>query len=180
MTEPFIGEIRAFGFNFAPRGWALCNGQLIPIQQNTALFSLLGTQYGGNGTTTFALPNLQDRLATSQGNGPGLSPWSVGQTGGAATVTLLQTEMASHNHALQAFNANATVPNPANASIARGRFTDGGSGGSIALYQTAAPNVAMSPQAMALSGGNQPHNNIMPSLVMNFCIALQGIFPPRN
>lgn len=180
MSDQFVAEIRVFPFNFAPSGWAFCNGQLLPISQNTALFSLLGTTYGGDGRSTFALPNLQGTIAVQSGQGPGLQLWDLGQTEGSTTVTLLQSEMPAHNHALQALNANATVADPLGASIARGRYSTGSQSGAVAFYQTAAPNVTMSPQALSITGGSLPHNNVMPSLTLNFCIALQGIFPPRG
>ena len=180
MSDQFVAEIRLFGCNFAPVGWAFCNGQLLAISQNTALFSLLGTQYGGDGKSTFALPNLQGNFAGGQGSGPGLSQRFIGEEDGSANVTLLSTEMPSHTHALQAKNNTASSPNPIGNALAKGAYPNGATNGSIALYQTAAPNVQMNAQALALQGGNQPHNNLMPYLTLNYCIALQGIFPPRG
>ncbi len=175
MSAPFIAEIRIFGFNYAPRGWAFCNGQLLPIAQNTALFSLLGTTYGGNGTTTFGLPNLQGRAPLHPGQGPGLSPYVLGQSGGSENVTLTQNELPSHSHALNGITAPppavGTTPDP---TQGLGRS----SGGSA--YGPAVNLAAMNLQALIAQGGNQPHNNRMPYLAMNFCIALQGIFPSRN
>lgn len=175
MSSPFIAEIRMFGFNFAPRGWAFCNGQLLPIAQNTALFSLLGTTYGGNGTTNFGLPNLQGRAPLHPGQAPGLSPYVLGQTGGSETVTLTQNGLPSHTHAMNGSiappPAGGVTPDP---TQGLGRAAGGNA------YGAAANLTAMSPQALSLQGGSQPHNNLMPYLTVNFCIALQGIFPSRN
>jgi microcystin-dependent protein len=172
MADPFVAEIRIFPFNFAPKGWAFCNGQLLPISQNTALFSLLGTTYGGDGKSTFALPDLQGRAPMHPGQGPGLSLHDLGETGGSETVTLLQSEIPDHTHSLRADVidvADTNVPSPS-ASFA---LSSGGT-----LYQTSA-NVQLAPQALAPAGGSLPHNNLMPYLTMNFNIALQGVFPPR-
>lgn len=175
MTEPFLAEIRIFPFNFAPHGWAFCDGQLLPLSQNTALFSLLGTTYGGDGRTTFALPSLQGRAPMHPGQGPGLSPHGLGETGGTESVSLLPSEMPSHAHGWNASNQDATAQGPA------GQLTAGGVGG-IALYNTPAPAsmTTLSPNAVGSVGGGQPHNNLQPYLILNFCIALQGIFPPRG
>ena len=167
MSEPFLGEIKMGGWNFAPRGWALCNGQLLSIAQNTALFSLLGTTYGGNGQTTFALPNLQGRVPMHWGNGPGLTPRVIGEVDGSETVTLMSTQIPAHNHALQGAD-EATTKSPANAVPA---FA------STPTYNPAA-NLAMTPTGIA--GGSQPHENMQPSLAVTFVIALEGIFPSRN
>src|SRR3569623_93679 len=151
MSSPFLGEIRAFGFNFAPKGWTMCNGQQLSIQQNAALFSLLGTQYGGNGVTTFALPDLRGRTAVNQGQGPGLSDYIIGEVTGTETVTLISTQMPQHNQhraATYAAPGGATVP--------------------------------LATAMIGLNGGNQPHQNMQPYLVVTYCIALQGIFPSRN
>lgn len=173
MADPFVGEIRIVGFNFAPTGWALCNGQILPISQNTALFSLLGTQFGGNGTSNFALPNLQGCAPMNQGNGVGLTERLMGETGGEASVTLLLSEIPSHTHA--AMNATtSTAASPANALFG------GGGRGKEPAYGTTAPNSPMNAQAVGLTGGSQPHNNMPPYLTMNFIIALQGIYPPRS
>ena len=175
MSDPFIAEIRIVGFNFVPRGWASCDGQLLPISQNTALFSLLGTIYGGNGMSTFALPDLRGNAAMGTGQGPGLSPRDLGEFGGSETVTLFPAEMPGHNHAVQSapgFPASSSVAS-AGASIARS------AGGSA--YTTAGQEQAvMAPQALQPAGGTQPHNNMMPYLVMSFIIALQGMFPSRS
>jgi len=174
MSDPFVAEIRMFGFNFAPTGWAQCNGQLLPLSQNTALFSLLGTMYGGDGKSTFALPNLEGNVPMFWGQGPGLSLYDQGQTSGSDNVTLLESEMPSHNHAWQANAAPATLNAPdTGRSIARSSIVGGYKAGSN-------PDVQMAFQAVGLTGGSLPHNNMMPYLVVNFCIALQGVFPPRQ
>jgi microcystin-dependent protein len=180
MSSPFLAEIRVFACNFAPRGWALCNGQIIPIQQNTALFSLLGTTYGGNGTSNFALPNFQGNVAVSQGTGAGLSQWVLGEQNGVQSVTLLPTEMAQHNHSFNVTSSTGTQSTSNNAQPAVG--TKGGfqNPQSVLTYSAAAPNQPMAPTALLPTGGSQPHNNMMPYLTLNFCIALQGIFPARN
>jgi microcystin-dependent protein len=172
--DPFVAEIRIFPFNFAPRGWAFCNGQLLPISQNTALFSLLGTTYGGDGKSTFALPNLQGNAAMHPGQGPGLSLHDLGETGGSDTVTLLQSEMPSHTHSIMTHAqdpADLGAPTPAR-SLAR---TNRGFG-----YAAPGASVNMSGSTLAPAGGDQPHNNLQPFLTFNFCIAMQGIFPPRS
>jgi microcystin-dependent protein len=171
MSTPFIAEIRMMGFNFNPRGWAFCNGQLLPISQNTALFSLLGTTYGGNGQTTFGLPNLQGIAPIHPGQGPGLSLYDLGETSGSSSITLLQNEIPAHSHTFGAINAIGDSNNPSGAIPARviGETP----------YTSVAPNTALS-TTIVPSGGSQPHNNMMPYLVVNFCIALQGIFPPRQ
>jgi microcystin-dependent protein len=175
VANPFLGEIRIFPFGFAPVGWALCNGQLMPISQNTALFSLLGTTFGGNGTSNFALPNLQGRVPLAPGQGPGLSQRDLGEAAGETTVTLLQTEAPAHTHSLQADPRPATLRNPGpQNSLARS---------SPDIYKTppgAAPPQPLAPTTLSTSGGNLPHNNLMPYLTLNFCIALQGIYPARS
>jgi len=171
MSDPFVAEIRIFPFNFAPRGWAFCNGQLMAISQNTALFSLLGVTYGGDGRTTFALPHLQGSVPIQPGQGPGLSNYDLGETGGSETVTLLTSEMPAHSHALQASIGLAAGRDPTNAAMARSRGAN--------AYGPATSLVTMSPQALAVAGGSQPHNNLQPYLTLNFCIALQGIYPSR-
>ena len=171
MSDPFVAEIRIVGFNFAPRGWAACDGQLIPISQNTALFALLGTIYGGNGQTTFALPNLQDRAPIFWGQGPGLSDYPIGDAGGAASVVLDATQISAHTHQLTANATPATsgTPGPATQlAIASTR-----------MYGAAQNLVPMSGAAVSTVGG-QPHNNRQPCLGLLFVIALQGIFPPRQ
>ncbi|AKH16202.1 MULTISPECIES: phage tail protein [Deinococcus] len=171
MSEAYVGEIRIFAGNFAPYGWAFCNGQILPISQNTALFSLLGTTYGGNGTTTFALPNLQGRAPMHWGTGPGLTPRSLGESSGTAAVTLLSTQMPVHTHTLNAAIDPAESDNPANLALARGS--------NVTPY-VPTPNATLSPSTLSIQGGSQPHNNMQPYLTMNFIIALQGIYPPRS
>ena|SRR3712207_2503442 len=174
MADPFVAEIRMFGFNFAPTGWAQCNGQLLPISQNTALFSLLGTFYGGDGKSTFALPNLQGSVPVHQGQGQGLSERVIGEQSGSQFVTLLISEIPFHTHAWMANNTPALLNAPdSNRTDARA------SGGNVYKANTN-PDVQMAPQALAIAGGSLPHNNMMPYLVVNFCIALQGVFPARQ
>lgn len=177
MSDQFVGEIRIFGFNFAPMGWAFCNGQLMPISQNTALFSLLGTMYGGNGTSTFALPNLQGQAPLQAGQGPGLSLYSLGQTGGETALTLQVSQIPAHTHTLSASNTGGSQTSPVNATWASPQV---GRQGQSLYSQTTGTGPAMHPQALAAAGSGLPHNNIPPCLGLNFCIALQGIFPPRS
>ncbi len=172
MSEPFIGEIRMFGFNFAPQGWALCNGQLLPISQNTALFSLLGTTYGGDGTTNFALPNMQSRVPIHQGQGAGLSSYLEGQAGGTETVTLLATQMPGHTHSVKASSGAAASGQPEGRALARS--------GSHIYAAEPDTNTVMNANMLGDAGGSEPHGNIQPYLVVNFCIALIGIFPSRS
>ncbi|WFU33487.1 tail fiber protein [Bradyrhizobium brasilense] len=176
MADPFVAEIRIFPFNFAPRGWALCNGQILPISQNTALFSLLGVTYGGNGTSNFALPNMQGNAPLAPGQGPGLSLYDLGENGGSDTVTLLQTELASHPHDMMAINLQADQAAPApNRGIARSL--------NGAAYVAGTPTPALVQMNFGMigpAGGGLPHNNLMPYLTLNFCISLQGVFPPRS
>lgn len=175
MADPFVAEIRIFPFNFAPSGWAFCNGQLLPISQNTALFSLLGTTYGGNGKSNFALPNLQGNVPLGPGQGPGLSNRVLGESAGSATVTLLASEMPSHNHSLVAAN-EAAISNLPTGNLPARPFGRGSN-----LYTTAtSPPATMATEAIVQTGSSQPHNNLMPYLALNFCIALQGVFPPRG
>lgn len=173
MSEPFIAEIRIFAGNFAPRGWAFCNGQLLPISQNTALFSLIGTTYGGDGRTTTALPNLQGCAPMHPGRGPGLTERLLGQRGGTETETLSEAQMPQHTHNLMAINAPATTyaPGPAN-SLAR---SVGGN-----AFQSSASNTDLNADALESAGGGQPHNNMQPFLAMNFIIALTGLYPSRS
>jgi len=174
MSSPFVAEIRIFAFNFPPTGWAFCNGQLLSISQNTALFSLLGTTYGGDGKSNFALPNLQNSAPMQQGQGSGLSLRDLGETGGEQNVTLLQTEMPAHPHTAQA------VSGAGGAAVANDAWAMANQRGINAYAPSGAQNVAMNPLALSMSGGSLPHNNMMPFLVLNFCIAMQGIYPPRG
>jgi microcystin-dependent protein len=176
MADPFVAEIRIFPFNFAPKGWAFCDGQLLPLSQNTALFSLLGTTYGGDGKSNFALPNMQGNAPMHPGQGPGLSLHDLGETGGSQTVSLLESEMPSHPHSLI-----AQVP-PADTNLPTGNVLARASVGGVNPYQppAGAPLVTMSPSALTPAGGDQPHNNMQPYLTLSFCIALQGVFPPRT
>lgn len=171
MSQPFVAEIRMFSFNFAPRSWAFCNGQLLPIAQNQALFSLLGTTYGGNGTVNFALPNLQGRTPIEAGTGPGLPSVTLGQTGGEEAHTLTTQEMPAHQHTSAGSSNNPSQTSPNGGYPAT--FTADN------VYTTPA-NGAMNAGTVANTGGSQPHPNIQPYLVVNICIALAGIFPSRN
>jgi microcystin-dependent protein len=175
MADPFVAEIRIFPFNFAPKGWAWCDGQLLPLSQNTALFSLLGTTYGGNGASNFALPDLQGRAPMHPGQGPGLSLHDLGETGGSETVTLLQSEIPAHTHALRADAADPADVQAPQAAVVLAR-----SSGGNAYSTNTAGLVSMAPEALAPAGGDAPHNNLMPYLTFYFCIALQGVFPPRT
>lgn len=172
MADPFVAEIRIFPFNFPPKGWAWCDGQLLPLSQNTALFSLLGTTYGGNGKSNFALPDLQGRAPMHPGQGPGLSLHDLGETGGSETVTLLESEIPSHNHIAKAgildlAENNTPGPNKIIANTTRGMFATSSDGTNMG-------------QSLAPTGGDQPHNNMQPYLTLYFNIALQGVFPPRT
>lgn len=179
--DPFLGQITLLACNFAPVNWAMCQGQILPIAQYSALFSLLGTSYGGNGTTNFALPDLRGRVPNSQGQGPGLSNYQLGERNGTETVSLSASTIPQHNHAFPAYTGNAGTTSPAGALPARGPQT--GSRGAekfMNLYNTAAPNVALaSQQVTQASGGGIPHANIQPSLALNWCIALSGMYPTR-
>jgi microcystin-dependent protein len=177
MSDQFVSEIRMFAGNFAPTGWALCNGQLLPISQNTALFSLLGTQFGGNGTSNFALPNLQGSVPISFGNGGGLTPRVIGETGGEAAVTLLQTQLPSHTHAAMASTVGG-ADSPANAVWGESKL--GKTPMNVYAASNANTNVPMSPQALAVAGSDSPHNNMPPYQCLTFIIAMQGIFPARG
>ncbi len=172
MSEPFVAEIRIFAGNFAPRGWAFCNGQLLPVSQNTALFSLIGTTYGGDGRSTTALPNLEGRAPMQPGRGPGLTSRRLGERGGVETVTLTEAQMPQHNHPAEATTDTGSTNVPVNnvpASVL-GRGSN--------LYKSSGAQVAMDP--LRNSGGSQPHNNMQPFLTMNFIIALVGLYPSRS
>lgn len=169
--DPFVAEIRIFPFNFAPKGWAWCDGQLMPISQNTALFSLLGTTYGGDGKSNFALPDLQGRAPMHPGQGPGLSLHDLGESGGSDTVSLLESEIPSHSHSVNVSIADGINQSPAGEKLASG----------VGVGQYAAPVslTSLNENALVPAGGDQPHNNLQPYLTLYFCIALQGVFPPR-
>ena len=184
MSLQYLGEIRIMAFNFAPKGWAMCNGQILSIQQNTALFSLLGTTYGGNGKSTFGLPNLMSAIPLHVGRsqpGPGLSVYDLGELGGTPNVTLLQTEMAAHSHSPVVTTVDGTVTTAANNQPARAYvgnlqdFTEG-----LFYSPVPTPQIQFPPQTLGLTGGSAPHNNMMPYLTLYFNIALQGVFPPRT
>lgn len=166
--DPFLGEIRMFAGNFAPRGWAICDGQILPISRNTALFALLGTTYGGDGRTTFALPDLRNRAPMHWGDGPGLTPRTLGETGGSEHVTLSQAQIPTHNHPLLAVPHAGSVPFPEGAALAD------------APVYAAHPSTTLAVQTVQPAGGDTPHNNMMPSLALQFIIALEGVFPPRG
>ncbi len=171
--DPFVAEIRIFPFNFAPKGWAFCDGQILPLSQNTALFSLLGTTYGGDGKSNFALPNMQGNAPMHPGQGPGLSLHDLGEMGGAESVTLLQSEIPAHSHGVMAAtidNADSNVPTNNNIGKASTKVFN------IAI---AGSQVQMNPSTIGITGSSLPHNNMMPYLTLNFCIALQGVYPPR-
>jgi microcystin-dependent protein len=170
MSEPFIGEIHMMANTYAPRNYAYCNGQVLPIQQNTALFSLLGTQFGGNGTSTFALPNLQGRAAMGAGAGPGLTPRTIGEAGGSEAVSLLSTQMPGHSHGLAAQSSPADRGNALGARLAQTADD---------VYAAPVAGGPLAAGALAAVGGGQPHNNMQPFLAIGFVIALQGIFPSR-
>jgi microcystin-dependent protein len=175
MSSPFVAEIKIFGCNFAPTGWAQCNGQLMPISQNTALFSLLGTFYGGDGKSTFALPNLEGSAPMHPGQGPGLSLRDLGEVGGSSSVTLLNSEMPLHTHRVSASGTEAANADPGGNIWASPK----GDQGATPYYDATGPT-NMNPNNFTMAGGNLPHNNMHPYLVLNFCIALQGVFPPRS
>ena len=171
--DPFLAEIRIFPFNFAPKGWAFCDGQILPISQNTALFALLGTTYGGDGKSTFALPDLQGNSAMHPGQGQGLSLRDLGEMGGTESVTLLVSEIPAHTHTMNSLNIQSTTTTPTTGT-ALGRSVNGNAYADAASgFQTFAP------EALTPAGGSLPHNNLQPYLTLNFCIALQGVFPQR-
>lgn len=168
MSEPFLGQLALVGFNFAPQGWALCQGQLLSIAQNSALFSLLGTTYGGDGVTTFALPDLRGRAALGFGQGPGLQNYTQGQTSGAESVTLIQQQIPAHSHSVACAAEEASASSPTGQLLAN------------ATIYAATANGAMSPAMIGPAGGNQPHDNMPPYLVLNWIIALEGVYPSRS
>ena len=172
MSEPFIGEIRMFAGNFAPRSWAFCDGQLLAITQNEPLFSLLGTIYGGDGRTTFGLPDLRGRVPIHAGSGPGLSPRNLGTKAGLETVVVSQNQLPAHSHALQGSTDLADSPNPADRVVATSTTVD--------LYIQEAPADALAADSIGATGGSQAHDNVMPFLCIHFIIALFGIYPSRS
>lgn len=172
MADPFVSEIRIFGFNFAPKGWAFCDGQLLPISQNTALFALLGTYYGGDGKSTFALPDLQGSVPIAQGQGQGLADRYLGEQGGAPTVTLQQSEIPAHNHQMRVSADPATEREPVGQNFAAGV--------GVNVYDVQNPTTTLNPAALVIAGGSLPHNNLQPYTAMNFCLAMQGVFPARQ
>jgi microcystin-dependent protein len=177
--EPYLGEIKMFGGNFAPSGWALCNGQLLAISQYAALFSILGTTYGGNGVQTFALPNLQGRAPMHWGTGPGLTTRVIGESSGTENVTLLISQIPAHNHLINASTTIATQVLPTNFILAQS--TDAGVGGTPANFiEPASANTTLAPTAVSMAGSSLPHNNMQPYLAVSFIIALVGVFPSRN
>ncbi|MDB5470479.1 MAG: phage tail protein [Caulobacter sp.] len=184
MTSPFIAEIRIFTGNFPPSGWMQCDGQILRIEQYRALFSLLGATYGGDGDTTFGIPDLRDSVPIGHGQGQGLRSRFLGDTAGSNTVALKEAELPRHGHAFNVSNNNADTngggARPANQYLAKGGYDDGSNSGIVAYYSTAAADVAMSPSAAATAGASVPHINMMPSLGVTFIIALQGIYPPRE
>jgi microcystin-dependent protein len=186
MTTPFLGQVEIFSFNFPPRGWATCSGQLLPINQNQALFSLLGTTYGGDGMTNFALPDLKGRVAIGQGQGPGLTNRSLGEKLGEESHTLTANEMAAHNHSLNADSTTAATSNTnaPSTSVVLGNTVGTISGSAnpfaLTLYVSGTPNGTLDSHSIGATGGSQAHENRMPLLALNFCIALQGIFPTQN
>ncbi|HEX5182778.1 MAG TPA: tail fiber protein [Allosphingosinicella sp.] len=183
MSNPFVAEIRIFPFNFAPKGWAFCAGQLLPISQNTALFSLLGTTYGGDGKATFGLPNMQGNVPVQAGQGQGLSLYDLGEETGTEVVTLLVSEIPVHQHGFFVNSSNGTVATAQGSQISKGFKGNFQASTSALMFSTAGspqPNMQLAPQQLPPAGNGLPHNNLMPYLTLNFCIALQGVFPPRG
>jgi len=172
-NEPFIGEVRFVGFNFAPRGWAKCDGQILPINTNQSLYSILGTTYGGDGRTTFALPDMRGRTPIHRGNGPGLSSYILGQKGGAESITLTTAQIPSHHHALKGISSSARTSTPTGNVLARPRSN-------LKIYDDSVPNIALHNDSVGQTGNASAINNMQPSTTLNCIIALQGLFPPRN
>lgn len=179
MSDPFVGQLALFPYNRIPRGWALCNGALLSISANSTLFSLLGVQFGGNGTSNFALPDLRGRVPNGQGQGPGLSPYTIGQKAGCPGVTLTSPQMGGHTHGVPAMAVTATTANPSSAPLAQpvipGRVPT-----PVNLYTNTGTAMTLAPQAIAPNAGGQPHNNQQPTLVLEWCISLTGLYPSRN
>ncbi len=180
MSSPFVAEITMFGFNFPPKGWAFCQGQLLPISQNTALFSLLGTNYGGDGKSSFGLPNLQGLAVVNAGQGAGLSPYFIGEEIGASTVTLLQSELPAHNHQMMATTADGTTLAASGNQLAKAFGGSKQASYTADYLSTNNPQTALSANGLSVTGSSFPHNNMQPYLTLNFCIAMQGVFPPRG
>jgi microcystin-dependent protein len=184
MTEPYVGQVQLFAFNFAPRGWALCQGQLLSIQQYSALFSLLGVNYGGDGRTTFGLPNLQGTAVVGVGQGPGLTEYESGQTEGSTSVTLVYNDLAAHSHGFMTASAAGTTITAAGNQLGVSQLgsSKGGSSTTAKVYSPNPGNATtgLAPSSISPAGGGQPHNNMQPSLVLNYCIALSGLYPARN
>lgn len=180
MSEPFLGQISWFPYGFAPYGWIECAGQTLAISQNAALFSLLGTFYGGNGTSKFQLPDLQGRVGVNQGQGPGLQQYSIGEAGGGETVTLTQAQLAQHSHSLNAATAHGTTNAPSGAVLATGQTGSGRDANTASFYNAASPNTTLAPASIGPAGNSVPHNNVQPFLVVRPCIALRGVFPSRG
>jgi microcystin-dependent protein len=178
MSQPYVGQIMIFAFNFAPRDWSFCNGAVIPISQNTALFSIIGTTYGGNGVTTFALPNIQDACVVATGQGPGLTNYALGQTAGVADVTLTQSQMPAHNHTVDASAADVIADYVL--PVDQGYWIGKQATGSGILFAQAPDGNTLAAQTITMAGGSLPHMNEQPYLGMNYCIAQYGIFPSRN
>jgi microcystin-dependent protein len=174
MSDPFVAEIRVVGFNFPPTGWASCDGQLLPISQNTALFSLLGTVYGGDGKSTFALPNLRDSVPIQQGQGQGLSEYGLGQQSGSVAITLINSEMPIHTH-----QGSASIDDAQFQAPAPDRELASSNPGYVYQSNDSSQLTTMNPQTLAIAGQSLPHNNVQPSLALNFIIAMQGVFPAR-
>jgi microcystin-dependent protein len=180
MTQPFLGQISVFGFNFAPVGWAQCQGQILAISQYTALFSLLGTYYGGNGQSNFGLPNFQGNTGVCIGQGSGLSLYDLGETTGATTETLIYNQMPAHNHTFVASTTAGTTTTSKSNQLAKAA-TGGKKGSVTANYlNTTNPTTSLNPNSLSFTGGSQPHQNMQPYLAVNYCIALRGVFPARN
>jgi microcystin-dependent protein len=180
MSEPFLGQITIFPYSFAPYGWQDCAGQILPLSQYTALFSLLGTNYGGNGTSNFALPDLQGRVPVSQGSAPGLSNYSVGEEAGVENVTLIANQSAAHSHSLNATNVRGTVQTPGGNLLATGEAGSGRDASTASIYNPGNPNTTLATPSIGQAGGTQAHNNVQPYLVLRYCIAMTGAFPARQ
>lgn len=174
MSEPYLGQIMLVGFNFAPRGWALCDGQILPINQNQALYSLIGTTYGGDGRTTFALPDLRSRVPLHQGSGPGLDSYTLGEKTGVETVTLTTAQLPSHTHTAYCYSDSADAITPVQKVWASEQSQ------AFPVYSDQTPDQTMNGNSLTHSGGSLPHTNLQPYIAVYFCIAMQGIFPPRN